>query len=291
MSVEYGFLMEPVTLSFDRLLPSRKLLPSQKRSSKYRQILSSLQAVGLIEPLVVSKADRQSRHILLDGHVRLEALHDLGYTEAACLVATDDEGYTYNNRVNRLSTVQEHYMLRRALDRGVSAQRLAEALNIDISSVRKRATLLDGICPEAVELLADREFSPEITRILRKMKPTRQVECVEMMLDANELVISYARALLETTPPGLLTDEAQPKHASGPSAEALARLEREMDQVKGRYKLIEQTYGEDVLNLVLAKGYLQKLLDNAHVADFLSRHQPDILREFKTIIETVSLEG
>ena len=91
MSVEYGFLMEPVTLSFDRLLPSRKLLPSQKRSSKYRQILSSLQAVGLIEPLVVSKADRQSRHILLDGHVRLEALHDLGHTEAACLVATDDE--------------------------------------------------------------------------------------------------------------------------------------------------------------------------------------------------------
>ncbi len=49
--------------------------------------------------------------------------------------------------------------------------------------------------------------------------------------------------------------------------------------------------GEDVLNLVLAKGYLQKLLDNAHVADFLSRHQPDILREFRTIVDTVSLEG
>ncbi len=71
----------------------------------------------------------------------------------------------------------------------------------------------------------------------------------------------------------------------------MARLQREMDQVKDRYKLVELSYGEDVLNLVLAKGYLQKLLDNAHVADFLSRHQPDILREFQTIVDTVSLEG
>jgi ParB-like chromosome segregation protein Spo0J len=291
MSVAWGFLMEPEVLPFERLLPSRKLPPGYTRSAKYQQICASLQAVGLIEPLVVTQADLNGRHLVLDGHVRLEALRALDFTAAPCLIATDDEGYTYNNRINRLSTVQEHYMLRRALDKGVTPQRLAAALNVEVTSIRKRATLLEGICPEAVELLVDREFSPEVTRTLRKMKPTRQVECVEMMLDANQLVISYAKALLEATPASLLNETAQAKKKTGPSAEAMARLQREMDQVKDRYKLVEQSYGEDVLNLVLAKGYLQKLLDNAHVADFLSRHQPDILREFRTIVDTVSLEG
>ena len=38
--------------------------------------------------------------ILLDGHIRLIALQELGYIEVPCLVATDDESYTYNSRIN-----------------------------------------------------------------------------------------------------------------------------------------------------------------------------------------------
>jgi hypothetical protein len=56
--------------------------------------------------------------------------------------------YTYNNRINRLSTIQEHYMLRRAIDRGVSKERLARAFNLDISSIDKRINLLEGVGPE-----------------------------------------------------------------------------------------------------------------------------------------------
>jgi hypothetical protein len=44
--------------------------------------------------------------------MRLIALRDLGQDSAPCLVATDDEAYTYNSRVNRLSTIQEHFMIR-----------------------------------------------------------------------------------------------------------------------------------------------------------------------------------
>lgn len=67
------------------------------------------------------------QYLLLDGHVRLVALTELGFTEAPCLVATDDEAYTYNSRINRLSTIQEHFMIRRAIERGVSTERLAKA--------------------------------------------------------------------------------------------------------------------------------------------------------------------
>ncbi len=85
-------------------------------------------------------------------------LEVLAVTEIPCLIAKDDEGYTYNNRVNRLSSIQEHPMIRRAIERGVSAERLAKALNVSTSYVKRKAKLLEGICTEAQELLKDRCF-------------------------------------------------------------------------------------------------------------------------------------
>lgn len=42
---------------------------------------------------------------------------------------------------------------------------------------------------------------------------------------------------------------------TGLTADQMARMEREMTNLQGQYKAVEQTYGQDVLNLVLAKGY------------------------------------
>ena len=181
-----GFIPEPITLALDRILPSRKTPEGLHTSRKFKQIVASMEAVGLIEPLSVGKADKTTgKHILLDGHMRLLALRQLGYVDAPCLIATDDESYTYNNRINRISSIQEHHMLRRAVERGVTPERLAKALNVDVSLIHKKVGLLDGICPEAVEMLKDQHFAANLGSVLRKMKPTRQVECVELMLTAN----------------------------------------------------------------------------------------------------------
>jgi ParB-like chromosome segregation protein Spo0J len=260
-------------------------------SRKFKQIRSSIVEIGLIEPLSVTPAIQKSgQHMLLDGHMRLVALRDIGYAEAPCLVATDDESYTYNNRVNRLSTIQEHFMIRRAIDRGVSPERLAKVLSVDISSIIKKMTLLDGICPEAMELLKDRQFSPEISRVIRKMKPTRQLECVELMVAANTLTVSYAEAMLVATPPDLLVEGKKPERLNGVTQEQMAKMEREMANLQGQYKMVEQTYGQDVLNLVLARGYLAKLLENKQVVRYLKQRQPEVLAEFETIVKTVSLD-
>lgn len=115
-----GFVPEPITVSFDKLLPSRKAPDGLSHSRKFKQIISSIDAIGLIEPLTIAKSDKVSgMHLLLDGHIRMFALQELGFTDAPCLIATDDESYTYNNRINRLSTIQEHFMIRRAVERGV----------------------------------------------------------------------------------------------------------------------------------------------------------------------------
>jgi hypothetical protein len=290
--VTLGFVPEPRLVPIEKVLPSRRAPVGLASSRKYKQIHSSIAEVGLIEPLTVSLiAAAEGTYTLLDGHMRLLAMKDLGVTEAPCLEALDDESYTYNNRLNRLSSIQEHYMIRRALERGVSPDRLARALSIDVSHIRKKMNLMEGICPEVGGLVEDRQFSPELFRVVRKMKPTRQVECVELMISANNLTVAYAEALLAATPADMLVDGKKPRKLSGVTKEQMARMEREMSNLQGQYRLVEQSYGQDVLTLVLVRGYLVKLLGNADVAKFLRSKAPEILEQFETVAETTSLEG
>jgi hypothetical protein len=285
-----GFVLEPLLLPLSAVLPSRKTPEGLATSRKFKQITASIEAVGLIEPLSVGKPDRSGQYILLDGHTRLIALKQLGFEQVPCLVATDDESYTYNNRVNRLSSVQEHLMIHRAVQRGVTPERLAKALDVDISHIVKKLNLLDGICPEAAELLRDQTFSANLGAVLRKMKPTRQVECVELMVSANNITVAYAQALVAATPSNMLVGEVKPKKMTGVSADQMAKMEREMGNLQEQFKLAEQSYGQDILNLVLAKGYLAKLMANEGVLRHLTKKHPDVLDEFDSIVRMVTLD-
>ncbi|GAB3261408.1 plasmid partitioning protein RepB C-terminal domain-containing protein [Chitinimonas naiadis] len=290
-SVVLGFIPETLSVPVDCILPSRRTPTGVCNTRKYRQIRSSIEEVGLIEPLSVTAVEQTSgQHMLLDGHIRLIVLRELKYEQAPCLIATDDEAYTYNNRINRLATIQEHYMIRRAVERGVSPERLAKVLSVDVSQIVKRMNLLDGLCPEAIELLKDQRFSPEVVRAIRKMKPTRQVECIELMIAANNLSVSYAEALLVATPAQRLVKGKKPARLTGVTPEQMARMEREMTNLQEQYKVVEQTYGQDVLNLVLARGYLARLLENAAVSAYIRRLQPELVQEFESILEIASLE-
>ena len=94
-----GFILDPLLLPLSSILPSRKTPQGLLSSRKYKQIQTSVETVGVIEPLSVSKPDHTGQYVLLDGHTRLLALKNLGFDKAPCLVATDDESYTYNNRI------------------------------------------------------------------------------------------------------------------------------------------------------------------------------------------------
>src|ERR1700733_12599285 len=131
--VKIAFERKVISVAMGRLLPTRALPPGLHETVKYRRIAASVSEVGLIEPLSVAR-QKDGAYLLLDGHVRLDALRAQGAVEAVCIVANDDESFTYNKRVNRLAPIQEHRMIARALDRGVPEAKLARALDVDVKS-------------------------------------------------------------------------------------------------------------------------------------------------------------
>ena len=285
-----GFEMVTYQVPLDQLLPSKKVPSGTMGNRKYKQIASSITEVGLIEPLSVVQPDpSKAEYLLLDGHIRALALKNLGFSVAPCLFAKDDESYTYNHRINRLSTIQEHVMIRRAIERGVSKDRLAKAFNVNQTSINRRVNLLDGICPKAVDLLQDQHFPPDLTRLLRNMKAARQIEAIELMIASNNFSMAHADALLKATPPDQRTDAPPTRHKT-PPIEQIVKLEKEMSQVHTQYKDAEQHYGSDLLNLVLAKGFIAKLLTNEAVKSFISQNEPEILDHFERVVNTVSME-
>ena len=289
--VKMGFDSQTIALRLDQIMALKTVSVVARNSEKYKQIFASIREVGIIEPPVVT-VDKKipGKFILLDGHMRIEALKELGEKDVTCLISTDDESYTYNKHVNRLSTIQEHRMILQAVKRGVKEEKIAQALNLDVQSIVKKRTLIDGICAEAVDMLKDKMVPAAVFAVLKKMKAFRQIEAVTLMNDARTYTTSYAKALLAATPKEQLTDPEKPKNIKGLDDDQMARMESEMHSLQREYKMIEQNYGKDISNLTLAKTYLSSLLDNSRIVRFLHQHHPEMLSQFQKIADMDSLE-
>ena len=133
-------------------------------------------------------------------------------------------------------------------------------------------------------------MNPNTFEALRKMKPMRQIDAAELMSTASNYTSSYAKALLAATRQNDLVKSDQPKQIAGMTAEQMARMEREMEKVQHDLKTVESRFGEDVLQLVIASGYLSKLARNPGIKRYLSQHHPEILTEFNAIIAATSLD-
>lgn len=287
--VKIAFEQQVLQIPICKLLPTRALPKGVHESVKYRRIAASVAEVGLIEPISVAR-QRDGTFLILDGHVRLDALIAQGASVAACVVANDDESFTYNKRVNRLATIQEHYMIVRALERGVSEEKLARALNVDVKVIRQRRHLLSGISQDVAELLKDKPVGHNAFQKLRKMKPIRQLEVAELMVSANNYTSSYAKALLATSKPADLHKPDDLKKSTGLSAEQMARLEREMASLNADYKELEVSYGDDMLVLVVASGFLERLMSKPEIERFLETRHPEFSENFRSIVQATSLD-
>ena len=285
VGIKHGFERTLVTLAIADLRLTKTLSVHIKQGQRYSQILSSIREVGLIEPPVVVLSGKGREYLLLDGHLRIMALTELGKTQVKCLVSVDDEGYTYNKFINRLSAVQEHKMIVKALNAGVSEEKLAASLNLNIKSIRSKKTMLDGVCQEAADLLKDKIMSENVFRVLKKMKPLRQIKVAMIMNDQKRYSDAYAKILLEGTSPDQLVDEPKKKKLSPAALEKRMRLEEESIALSEDIRALNDSYGTDMIHLNIIQSYLKRLMGNEKIAGYLQKHHPETHEKFSEITE------
>jgi len=230
--------------------------------------------------------------LLLDGNLRVLALKELGQDAAPAV-----DGREVDVKGARQPLFADTFVDGAAqhvifLHRRKAADPVVVGLGLKILGDQAGINLLHGICPKAAELLQDHQFTPDVTRHLRKMKAARQIEAVELMIAANTITAAHADALPKATPPEQRTDNKppQPEQPKGDPLEQIVKLEREMNQVQEKYKYAEENYEPELLNLVVAKGYLKKLMENEAVRSYVARHAPETLEPFELALNTVSME-
>lgn len=282
---ELRTVLLPIASIIAKAMPTLEL----RKSRKYKQIAASIEHVGFVEPLVVSPVGGGT-FLLLDGAIRLDILKERHEPEVRCILSTDDEGYTYNKRVNRLSNIGEHYMILKALSNGVSEQAISVSLSVDVETIRRKRSMLDGICPEVVELLTNRRVAVQTYAILRKMKPIGQIQAAERMIHANAYSMRMAKALLTITKPELMASPEKVSRSSPGSNAKLEVLQQESEALLSDLKQVEESYATQALDLTLGLGYIERLLANSHVAKYLSKHHAELLSEFNRLLAEKSEE-
>lgn len=281
--VRIAFEKIECTLPLSKIMPQRLIGPADRQRAKYKIILNSIKAVGLIEALVVYPKSADE-YLLLDGHSRFDVLQQLGVDEARCTLSTDDEGYTYNKRVNYVSNVAQHFMILKALEHGVPEERLAEALSVNIKNLQLKRDLLNGICHETVQLLRNRKVAIGVFAVLRRMKPVRQVEAAEHMISGATYSVAFAKALLAVTKPELLVRATRKPKIAAHSIAAQEMLGMETERLVKDLKTVEESYGKDVLTLTVCSGYLRKMLANPRVERHLSHNHSALLEAIRDAI-------
>ena len=288
--VTIGFEPDSVTLAIADILPLRPVDDTVRKSRKFLQIAASVREIGIVQPPIVARRpELKGKYLLLDGHLRIDVLKDMGVAEVTCLVSLDDEALTYNREVNPVTPVQEHRMILKVIGRGISEQRIAQALNVNAKSIRAKRDLLNGICPEVAALLKDKHCPFNSFQALKKVKPLRQYEIAKTMTGIGNYTVAYARSLVAASSPDQLVNPGKPKAHRRISAEQMEEIERELANLQGEVERIEDTFAADHLDLVLATSYVRSLLRNAEVDRYLMNYQGELRQQFQEICDATAL--
>ena len=79
-------------------------------------------------------------------------------------------------------------MISRAISKGIPREKIAKTLNINLSGIESKLNLLNDITPEVAAKLADKHLAQDTFRILRKMKPIRQMEAADCSQQVHQVL-------------------------------------------------------------------------------------------------------
>ncbi|WP_454889108.1 plasmid partitioning protein RepB C-terminal domain-containing protein [Serratia quinivorans] len=267
----------------ENLSPSRSIPVNVRSSNKYKQILTSIAEIGLIEPIIIFISDN-GEHKVLDGHLRIEALKDLTITHAHCLISPVEDTYSYNKRVNHLTILQEQRMLQKAVESGVSVEKLCAVLGLSQGIINTRLRISEGISKEALALLADKNVSQNVFDVLRKIKPHKQMDFVTTMVTLNNVTKKFALSMLHALPAENLVRKPDNAPEDKDMVKTLARLEKEMAALQVETQDIQNEFAENNLNLMVVRSYIAKLLSKNEIIHWLYDNKSEYLDVLKKVL-------
>jgi len=79
-------------IDLNNIVPN-KFNPNVMPKGTYKKLLSSLKLIGLLSPITVRYLDKEYVYEIIDGQHRVQALKELGYKKATCIIkeCTDEE--------------------------------------------------------------------------------------------------------------------------------------------------------------------------------------------------------
>lgn len=265
------------------LSPSRSIPVNVRSSNKYKQILTSIAEIGLIEPIIIFITD-YGEHKILDGHLRIEALKDLATSHAHCLISPVEDTYSYNKRVNHLTILQEQRMLQKAVESGVSVDKLCAVLGLSPGIINTRLRISEGISKESLALLADKNVSQNVFDVLRKIKPHKQMDFVSTMVALNNFTKKFALSMLHALPAEHLVRKPDNAPEDKDMVKTLARLEKEMAALQVETQDIQNEFAENNLNLMVVRSHIAKLLSKNEIIHWLYDNKSEYLDVLKKVL-------
>lgn len=123
---------------------------------------------------------------------------------------------------------------------------------------------------EALKILPARRIPLATLKILKNMKPNRQIDAIEQMNDVQEYSSIFACVLLIATPLNKLIYCQKNRIIACLSERQIYSMEKEIQKVEKRFYAIKGDYGSNMMLIALIKSYIRLLLSHIAVKNFLA---------------------
>jgi len=276
-------------------VPIEKLVPLNKRKTKlktsagFRKIVSSIEVLGLIEPLCVYREN--GNYVILDGFLRYKACQELGITVVPCLLFRDKEAYTYNRMVNRLSPVQEIRMLRKSLET-LDQSTIAQVFGLKTIQYRLGTALMSQLHQSVVEALDRNLVGRQCAQELTHVKHARQVEILAEMEKTGDYSMPFARTLVLKTPASLrIRKKGKRKSPWQKQVSRKRELVAKLEEIEKRHDFHTNVYNQYSTDLLRLVSYVRKLITNESLRSYLTSRYAEILQRFEGIVFETDGDG
>ncbi len=137
------------------------------------------------------------------------------------------------------------------------------------------------ICSEVAELLEESPVPDKVFDEFRKMVAVRQVEAARLLLAMNRVSTNHAKLLVAVTPQVQLLAVRRPTKVAGLTNAQAAVMEFESSEINNDFWRALSTHANEHLEMVVATGYLRRLLQNVRVVMHLARNSPELFSELQ----------